>query len=226
MQPIPESTWCHPQPPLESPLRLLGRSGQLHRLHACRLGSPCGDCLPFLCPPGPAPIHFTIIFAAGKRISEVGAQTLKVALSSDCSDSESWIHLAARSAQSWEERALHCFWRPLMSLNSTLLARRLGLPQDADLPKLVPKFMQTLMPLPQRSRNTPISMRHDLWTRNNSGQSCNALSRMLVPRSRPDPKRPHCSSWCNETATEGYDEAVGIAKQAHAANTSGSRSVT
>ena len=39
-----------------------------------------------------------------------------------------------------------------MSLNSTLLACRLGLSKDADLPKLVPKFMQTLMPLPQRSR--------------------------------------------------------------------------
>merc|ERR1711972_848108 len=46
--------------------------------------------------------------------------------------------------------------------------------EDADLPKLVPQFMGQLM--------------------NNSGQSCNALSRMLVPKSK-------------------YEEAVGIAKQ-------------
>lgn len=46
--------------------------------------------------------------------------------------------------------------------------------EDADLPKLMPQFMGQLM--------------------GNSGQSCNALSRMLVPKSR-------------------YEEAVGIAKQ-------------
>lgn len=46
--------------------------------------------------------------------------------------------------------------------------------EDADFPKLMPQFMGQLM--------------------NNSGQSCNALSRMLVPKSK-------------------YEEAVGIAKQ-------------
>ena len=56
--------------------------GQLHRLHASRLGSPCCDWLPFLVlwVPRTPPFRFTGI-SAGKRISEVGAQTLKVVLS-------------------------------------------------------------------------------------------------------------------------------------------------
>lgn len=53
---------------------------------------------------------------------------------------------------------------------------------DADLPKLMPEFMGQLM--------------------NNTGQSCNALSRMLVPKSR-------------------YEEAVAIAKKVADATTVG-----
>jgi len=83
-------------------------------------------------------VSFTGSTRAGRRISEVASQTLKVVRT----------ELGGKSA-------------------ALLL-------EDADLPKLIPKFMQTLM--------------------NNSGQSCNALSRMLVPRTR-------------------YDEAVGIAKK-------------
>lgn len=99
-------------------------------------GPNCGEAI--AAHPGVDMVSFTGSTRAGKRISEVGAQTLKVVRT----------ELGGKSA-------------------ALLL-------EDADLPKLVPKFMQTLM--------------------NNSGQSCNALSRMLVPRSR-------------------YDEAVGIAKQ-------------
>ena len=58
-----------------------------------------------------------------------------------------------------------------------------------------------------------------MWrARNNSGQSCNALSRMLVPRSRRD---PGCRAWiqadvpvAQACCQRGYDEAIELAKQA------------
>lgn len=75
-------------------------------------------------------ISFTGSTRAGKRISEVAAQTLKIVRT----------ELGGKSA-------------------AVLL-------DDADMQTIVPTFMQQLI--------------------NNSGQSCNALSRMLVPRSRYD----------------------------------------
>merc|ERR1712110_1277414 len=83
-------------------------------------------------------ISFTGSTRAGKRISEVAANTLKVVRT----------ELGGKSA-------------------ALML-------DDADLPKLMPEFMGQLM--------------------SNTGQSCNALSRMLVPKSR-------------------YSEAVDIAKK-------------
>lgn len=83
-------------------------------------------------------ISFTGSTRAGKRITELAAQTLKVVRT----------ELGGKSA-------------------ALML-------DDADLPKLMPEFIGQLM--------------------NNSGQSCNALSRMLVPKSR-------------------YEEAVSIAKK-------------
>mmetsp|Transcript_99031 Transcript_99031/g.288839 ORF Transcript_99031/g.288839 Transcript_99031/m.288839 type:complete len:483 (-) Transcript_99031:47-1495(-) len=83
-------------------------------------------------------ISFTGSTRAGKRITELAAQTLKVVRT----------ELGGKSAALMLE--------------------------DADLPKLMPEFIGQLM--------------------NNTGQSCNALSRMLVPKTR-------------------YEEAVSIAKQ-------------
>merc|ERR1719454_301487 len=82
-------------------------------------------------------ISFTGSTRAGKRITEVAAQTLKVVRT----------ELGGKSAALMLE--------------------------DADLPKLMPEYIGQLM--------------------NNTGQSCNALSRMLVPKAR-------------------YEEAVQIAK--------------
>ena len=62
-----------------------------------------------------------------------------------------------------------------------------ALSQDADLKKLIPKFVMQLMPM-TRSFFTSLGVVHLIhmpWhLRQNSGQSCNALSRMLVPTSR------------------------------------------